>query len=202
MPARNAGCHRWEPYATSGPAPRGPHGPPRRPPTAARAPARRRRRALAPGAALRARHLQARTAGDGRPARAAYAANEAPAFPDESTTISRTPCARSHETVTAVPRSLNEPLGRPPSSFAEDGPLPPPRRGPSSAPRATRARPRAASRDSARPRWRPRSTNVAGSAGGSSSSSGEPHAAHRQSVGPGAAAPHDPHRSSGHEPAS
>ena len=41
-----------------------------------------------------------------------------PAFPDESTTISRTPRACSHETVTLVPRSLNDPVGSPPSSLA------------------------------------------------------------------------------------
>ena len=46
------------------------------------------------------------------------AANDAPALPDESTTTSRTPWERSQDTVTAVPRSLNDPVGSPPSSLA------------------------------------------------------------------------------------
>src|SRR5438552_9840837 len=51
------------------------------------------------------------------PARAQYAASEAPALPEESSTTRSTPCSTSQPTSTAVPRSLNDPLGRPPSTF-------------------------------------------------------------------------------------
>src|SRR5574337_470737 len=45
------------------------------------------------------------------PARAAYAARLAAAFPDESSTTRVTPSVWSALTNTAVPRSLNEPVG-------------------------------------------------------------------------------------------
>ena len=52
------------------------------------------------------------------PARAAYAAAEAPAFPDESSTKWEAPIARATLTRMDMPRSLYEPVGLAPSSFA------------------------------------------------------------------------------------
>src|SRR5581483_12109331 len=45
------------------------------------------------------------------PARAAYAAIAEPALPDESSTTSRAPSARSAAMSTAAPRSLKDPVG-------------------------------------------------------------------------------------------
>jgi hypothetical protein len=70
------------------------------------------------------------------PARAAYAANDAPALPLESSAARRTPHALSLLTSTVVPRSLNEPVGdrysslkwtvRPPKGAATSGVMPSP----------------------------------------------------------------------------
>jgi hypothetical protein len=45
------------------------------------------------------------------PAREAYAAKDAPALPEESSMASMTPAAARAEISTAVPRSLNDPVG-------------------------------------------------------------------------------------------
>ena len=62
------------------------------------------------------------------PARAAYADTDAPAFPDESSTNYETPYSRATESIVAVPRSLNDPVGFKNSSLAysfRSGNLPP-----------------------------------------------------------------------------
>jgi hypothetical protein len=55
---------------------------------------------------------------------AAYAANDAPAFPEESSTTLVMPFSTREPNSTAVPRSLNEPLGSEPSSFRSTEELP------------------------------------------------------------------------------
>src|SRR5918992_194761 len=52
------------------------------------------------------------------PARAQYAASDAPALPEESMTARSTPYSRRALATTRLPRSLNEPVGRAPSSLA------------------------------------------------------------------------------------
>src|SRR6478735_5577095 len=65
----------------------------------------------------------------GSPARAAYAAAVAPAFPDEETATPRRPSARAHEIASVPSRSLNDQVGFWLSFFASrrGSPIPAPR---------------------------------------------------------------------------